>query len=129
MSAGGATMIELALSNETVAQVRKMAAQVGEEPETLVERAVRQYLRAETQRAIHHEAEVFRAQHAELLGKYPGRYVAMYQGQVVDDDLDQVVLLARVELKYPDLPVLIAQVLPEPEEIYTVRSPHLESGL
>jgi hypothetical protein len=129
MSAGGATMIELALSNETVAQVRKMAAQVGEQPEMLVERAVRQYLRAETQRAIHHEAEVFRTQHAELLGKYPGRYVAMYQSQVVDDDVDQVALLARVELKYPDLPVLIAQVLPEPEETYTVRSPHWESGL
>ena len=122
-------MIELALSDETVTQVRKLAAQVGEQPEALVERAVRQYLRAETQRAIHHEAEAFRAQHAELLCKYPGRYVAMYQGQVVDDDLDQVVLLARVELKYPDLPVLIAQVQSEPEEIYTVRSPHWESGL
>ena len=122
-------MIELALSDETVTQVRKLAAQVGEQPEALVERAVRQYLRAETQRAIHHEAEAFRAQHTELLCKYPGRYVAMYQGQVVDDDLDQVVLLARVELEYPDLPVLIAQVKSEPEEIYTVRSPHWESGL
>ena len=122
-------MIELALSDETVTQVRKLAAQVGEQPEALVERAVRQYLRAETQRAIHHEAEAFRAQHTELLCKYPGRYVAMYQGQVVDDDLDQVALLARVEVKYPDLPVLIAQVQSEPEEIYTVRSPRWESGL
>ena len=122
-------MIELALSDETVTQVRKLAAQVGEQPEALVERAVRQYLRAETQRAIHHEAEAFRAQHAELLSKYLGRYVAMYQGQVVDDDVDQVALLARVELEYPDLPVLIAQVQSEPEEIYTVRSPHWESGL
>lgn len=122
-------MIELALSNKTAAQMRKMAAQVGEQPETLVERAVRQYLRAEIQRAIHHEAEAFRAQHAELLARYPGRYVAMYLGQVVDDDVDQVVLLARVELGYPDLPVLIAQVQSEPEETYTVRSPHWESGL
>jgi Family of unknown function (DUF5678) len=122
-------MIELALSDETVTQVRKMAAQIGEQPETLVERAVRQYLRAETQRAIHREAEAFRAQHAELLSQYPGRYVAMVQGRVVDDDLDQEALLARVEGKFPDLPVLIAQVLPEPEETYTARSPRWESGL
>lgn len=122
-------MIELALSNETVTQVRKMAAQVGEQPATLIERAVRQYLRAEIQRAIHHEAEAFRAQHAELWLKYPGRYVAMYQGRVVDDDLDQVALLARVEDKYPDSPVMIAQVLPEPEETYTASSPRWESGL
>jgi len=122
-------MIELALSNEMVTQVRKMAAQVGEQPETLIERAVRQFLRAEVQRAIHREAETFRARHAELLGKYPGRYVAMVQGQVIDDDLDQMALLARVEDTYPDTPVLIAQVSPEPEETYTARSPRWESGL
>jgi hypothetical protein len=122
-------MIELALSDETVTQVRKMAAQVGEQPETLIERAVRQFLRAEVQRAIHREADTFRARHAELLGKYPGRYVAMVQGQVIDDDLDQMALLARVEDTYPDTPVLIAQVSPEPEETYTARSPRWESGL
>ena len=122
-------MIELALSDETVTQVRKMAAQVGEPPETLIERAVRQFLRAEVQRAIHREAETFRARHAELLDKYPGRYVAMVQGQVIDDDLDQIALLARMEDAYPDTPVLIAQVSPEPEETYTARSPRWESGL
>ena len=83
----------------------------------------------QVQQAIHREAQAFRSQHAELLVKYPDRYVAMYQGGVVDDDLDQMALLARVEDRYPDLPVLIAQVLPDPEEIYVVRSPRWESGL
>ena len=122
-------MIEMALSNETVAQVRKMAAQIGEPPEALIERAVRQFLRAQTHHAIHREAQAFRAQHAELLSRYSGRYVAMVQGQVIDDDSDQVALLARVEARYPDTPVLISQVTPDIEECYTVRSPRWENGL
>lgn len=122
-------MIELALSNETVARVREMAAQTGESPETLVERVVRQFLRTQMQQAIHREADAFQTQHAELRARYPGRYVAMYQGKVVDDDSDQIALLARMENRYPDRPVLISQVLPEPEEIYAVRSPRWESGL
>ncbi len=50
----------------------------------------------------------------------------MYQGQVVDDDADQLALLTRIEGKYPHTPVLITPVVAEPEEIYTVRSPRWE---
>lgn len=122
-------MSVLTLSSDMIAQVCKAATQIGERPEALVERAVRQFLRAEAQRQIHREAVVFRAQHAELLAQYPGQYVAIYQGGVIGHDSDQLALLARVEEQYPDAPVLIAPVLATPEETYTMRSPHWESGL
>jgi hypothetical protein len=120
---------ELMLSDKTSVRLRKVADEIGEQPEMLAERAVRDFLRAEARHRMRHETKAFRAQHAELLAQYPDQYVAIYQGQVVDHDADQLALLARVEKRYPDTTVLIALITSEPEESYTMHSPRWESGL
>lgn len=122
-------MSEVMLSVTVTEQLERVALLFGETPEALAERAVREFLRAVTRQALHQEAQVFRARHTDLLQTYAGRYIAMYQGQVVDDDADQLTLLERIEEQYPHTPVLITPVVAEPEETYTVRSPHWERGL
>lgn len=116
-------MVGLAVSEETVAQLRKVANEKGTTAEELAEQAIRQFLREEARRLMQAEATAFRALHHELLSKYPNEYVAIYQKQLVDHDPDQLALFIRIDERYPDVPVLIKQVLPEPEEIYTLRSP------
>ncbi|MCP5095862.1 MAG: hypothetical protein GY943_09935 [Chloroflexi bacterium] len=77
----------------------------------------------------HAEMEVERAaflkMHAELWQKYPYQYVAVFQGEVVDHDDDELTLLERRNEKYPDDIVLIRQVLREPERTIVIRSPRL----
>ncbi|HQE92854.1 MAG TPA: hypothetical protein PLH19_10335 [Anaerolineae bacterium] len=120
-------MSEVTLGGTVTEQLERVALQIGETPQVLAERAVREFLRALTRQALHQEVQVFRACHADMLQTYAGRYIAMYQGQVVDDDTDQLALLARIEEQYPYTPVLITQVVSEPEETYTSRSPWLRS--
>ena len=67
--------------------------------------------------------------HAELRNRYPDQYVAVYRGKVVDHDPDQLALFRRVEERYPDVPVLIRQVAPEQEEVYTFRSPRWPTSI
>ena len=122
-------MSEVIVSDAVTAQLRRVARQIGETPEALAERAIREFLRAVTRQALHQEVQAFQAQHTKLLQKYAGRYIAMYQSEVVDDDEDQLALLARIDEKYPQSPVLITPVVAEPEETYTVRSPRWEQGL
>ena len=122
-------MSEVLLSDEVTVKLQQLAAQVGETPVALAERAVRAFLRDAARKAMRREAQAYRAQHSTLHQQYAGRYIAMYQGRVVDDDSDQLALLARIEKQYPDQPVLITPVLAEPEETYTVRSPRWEDEI
>jgi len=121
-------MTEFTLSAETAARLKKVAAVKGASEQALAEQAIRRYVRDELRRMMQRESEAFRRLHAELLARYAGEYVAVYQGQVVDHGSDQLALLQRIEQRYADAPVLIRQVLPEPEEVYTLRSPRIEHG-
>ena len=66
--------------------------------------------------------------HADLLQRYEGQHVAVYQGNVVDHDPDLLALYLRIDQKYPDDVVLIRQVRPEVERIIHIRSPRFEHG-
>lgn len=52
--------------------------------------------------------------HDELLKKYQGQHVALYQGQVVDHDEDASRLERRVREQFNWVPVLVAPVRPGP---------------
>lgn len=69
-----------------------------------------------------HQVEAFRAMHAVWREQYPGEYVAVFQGQLVDHDLSFGVLLERIESLYPEESVLIRPVRDEPEIVYNQRS-------
>lgn len=60
--------------------------------------------------------------HSELLAKgYEGKWVAVYQGKVVDADEEERVLLKRVREKFGYVPVYIQRVLSEGLPVYKIR--------
>ena len=68
------------------------------------------------------EKIAFQQMHAALLEKYMGQYVAIYDEELVDHDLNQAALVARVDKKYPNSFVLIRPVKQEPEIVYKHRA-------
>ncbi len=42
------------------------------------------------------------AMHPMLKERHLGKYVAVYQGELIDHDEDPVALLSRIDEKYPD---------------------------
>ena len=81
----------------------------------------------ESKAKIHAEAQAFRSMHRELLSRYRGRYVAVHDGRVVDDDMDRRSLYLRVRARYGATPVLIREVTELPEREFHILSPRLES--
>ena len=120
-------MTNLAISDQTFAQLRQAAETQRVATEDLAEQAIREFLRADRRHMMQRELEAFRHMHVELLNQYSGQYVAICAGQVVDHDADQLGLCLRIDQKFPERPVLIKQVLPQLEESYTIRSPRLEN--
>lgn len=73
--------------------------------------------------AVDREEAAFRRLHPILRQKYQGQYVAIYGGELVDHDTDQLALFLRMRQQYPDQFVWIAPVRSTPQEIYRMRSP------
>ncbi len=68
------------------------------------------------------EKDTFHQLHPDLWREYPGAYVAIHGGKLVDVDQDRVALLKRVDEQFPQEIVLIRQVKEEPEIVYEHRS-------
>jgi hypothetical protein len=101
---------------EQMAQVRHV------DPADLAKEAIRTYLREEARRAMTAEIVAFKHLHPELLATIPGHFAAVYEGKLVDHDIDQLALLRRIEAAYPGRTVLIRQVQLEVETTINVRS-------
>jgi len=71
------------------------------------------------------EEKAFQQLHPYLLKNYPGEYVAIINGEVIDHDTDQVALYQRVSKRFPERFILLAKITPRPIEEYTFRSPRL----
>lgn len=72
---------------------------------------------ADPDEAMRREIEAFHHLHPDLVQHYLQQYVAIYQGQLVDYDDEQLALLARIEEKYPTEVVLLRRVGDEPEPV------------
>lgn len=72
------------------------------------------------------ETGAYEAMHDQLITKYFGEHVAIYNGQLVDHDPDLLTLVSRIDALYPDEVVLIKHVMPLPERMLRVYSPRLE---
>lgn len=83
----------------------------------------------EMETAVDREETAFRHLHPQLWQTYRGQYVAIYQGELVDHDPDQVALFLRVKQRYGDAFVWIAPVRVEAEETAVIHSPRLEKKL
>lgn len=122
-------IMQLTVNDATVTQLEQVARERKTTPQRLAEQAIRSFLHNEARQRMHREMRAFAQMHPELLIRYPGEYVAIYQGELIDHDPDQLSLYLRVEAKHLNAPVLIKQVLNDPEEVYTFRSPRLEDVL
>ena len=121
-------MAVITLQPQLAKQLEELAAQKSVETEELVEAAIRAYLRQIERGKIKAEAEAFRSMHTELAQKYLGQYVAIHEGQVVDNDEDFQVLHARIRKRFGHQPVLLRRVEAKPERVLSFRSPRLERG-
>lgn len=71
------------------------------------------------------EAAAYNAMRDEMVEKYLGQYVAVFQGQVVDHDADPGALVDRLNEHYPDDVVLMREVHEGPDRVLRMRSPRL----
>ena len=104
---------------------RQSARPVDEVVADVVARSVRSFPVAPGREAMLREVEAFRAMHPTLRREYPGEYVAIHGGQVVDHDADPVALLGRVRRDYPGQTVLRRKVEDSPDVTLRFRSPRL----
>jgi len=109
-------------------QVEQTASEQAVKPDELVESAVRAYLRQAERKKIRAEAAAFRAMHARLVETHLGRYVAIHDRKVVDDDDDFQSLHSRVRRRFGRRPVLVRRVTAELERELVFRSPRFERG-
>ena len=93
-----------------IERIRHIARETNRDTTQVVEAAVQAYLDQLERKEIHAEAEAFWAMQADLVARYPGEYVAMHQGQVVDHDFDVLSLERRVAERLGEVAVLIAPV-------------------
>jgi hypothetical protein len=77
----------------------------------------------EPDEAVERERAAYLSLHPMLWQKYPGEYVAIYGGKLVDHDPDGVALSQRVRRRFPNQFVLRRRVEAEPDRILQMRSP------
>jgi len=116
----------LSVAEGMAASLGQVADNLGVTVDALADKAIRRYLRQEAEKKVQREEQHFRAQHAQLLEQYSGQFIAMHDGCVVDSDADELALYLRIRQKFPMIGILIKQVTPALEEVWVMRSPHLE---
>jgi hypothetical protein len=119
-------MTAIYLESTLMQQVEQAASAQTRQPEELIETAVRTYLRQLDRERIKLEANAYMSMHAELVKKYLGQYVAIYNQALVDSDSHFQTLHRRVRQRFGRQPVLIRCVEAQPEHILTFRSPKME---
>ena len=118
--------VAIRLDERTALELGQLARERAVEPSALAGEAIRAYLRSAARHDMEQEAQAFRRLHPELLATIPSQYAAVYHGQLVDHDIDQLALFQRIEARFSGLPVLIRQVRPEVEQTIMVHSPRIE---
>lgn len=110
-----------------VTQVRSASAYMGITSEQFVENALRSYLDDYQSKRLLEESNVWYALSAETRNQYRGLYAAVYQGEIVGMDEDQVDLYYRMHKAYNGEPVLIIPGGDDPMPTYRFPSIRLES--
>ena len=108
-------------AHELARKRNQPVSDVLEEAITLVEAA--QAPSASEEAAMAQEEAAYRTMHARLMAEHAGEYVAIYKGDLIDYDEDELALLRRLEEQYPDEVVLMKKVRPLPEPELRFRSP------
>lgn len=119
-------MNPIQLRPELAAEVSAVAEADGQSIEALVEAVLAQHVREWREAQLDREEAAYAAQKATLLPRYEGRFIAMYQGQVIDDDAALVALHDRVLARLGRAVVLLKKVRRGPEPVRRLGSPRKE---
>jgi hypothetical protein len=106
-----------------VEEVQRVTEQEGLDTTTFVAEAVRRHLATYRQKRIVAETEAWYKLPSAERKSYEGKYVAVYQGQVVDSDPDRLELYFRVRQRFGRQTILITAGGDYPIPVYRVRSP------
>jgi hypothetical protein len=106
-----------------VEEVQRVTEQEGLDSAAFLAEAVRRHLATYRQKKIAVETEAWYRLPITERKKYQGKYVAVYQGQVVDSDPDQLTLFYRVRDRFGRQTILITEGGDQPIPVYRVRSP------
>ncbi len=91
--------------------------------------ALREYERKKTWHneqlvILYQEQAVYERMKPDLLRTHKNRFVAIHNGELVDSDANEELLLERVDSKFGDITILVTQVTETPR-VYHVNSPEL----
>lgn len=94
-------------------------------PEKIATKNVESNSVATREAAMLREEAAFRRLHSSLYKTYAGKYVAIYNEQLIDSDSDQVALYRRTRQQHPNEFVWITPINESPNEVLVFRSPRL----
>ncbi|MCE7986639.1 MAG: hypothetical protein DYG89_36155 [Caldilinea sp. CFX5] len=120
-------MQTVTLSSELTDILTAEAERSGKTLSMLVEEWLRQQYQTLRRGQLAAQTQRFQAKQMTLYAQYPNQYVAFYNDAVLDHDNDMRALALRVRADHGNLPVVIAQVTPEPVTEYKIRSPRLQA--
>lgn len=118
----------ISLQPDLVKQIRRLSQAKGETVEEFIDHAVREHLERLEEERLQAEAQAFIHLHPQLVSQYLGQFVAIFEGQLVDNDEDFETLFFRIQKKYPDEVVLIRQVMAKPTIELRGPSPRLHQA-
>ncbi len=122
-------MQSVTLSPELASVLTVEAKRSGKTLAALVEEWLRQQYQTLRREQLALQTKQFWANQPTLYAQYPNQYVAFYNDKVLDHDNDMRQLALRVRALHGNLPIVIAQVTPEPMTGYQMRSPRLQQDL
>lgn len=109
-------MMTFELPQRLIDPLQQLATEQGSSIEVLIENALTNYLQEQRHKQLLEEMERFRAQHEQLKKQYLGQFVGMYNGRILNQDLDGGLLYNRLRKQYDDLPILIVEVKQNPDQ-------------
>ena len=127
------TQITLELPDHLYTRAQELAAQQKQDVARVITTLLGEALTAEEQLvdltepdpAAQREMEAYLDLYPALVTHYLGEYVAIFQGELVDHDVDFGTIMSRVESQYPDDFVLVTRVDTVPIRTINIRSPRL----
>lgn len=114
---------ELYIRAKNLAQTSvRDVAQVLADSIVLMDREIKDIDLSEPDEALEKERASYLSLHSLLWKKYPGQYVAIYHGKLVDHDTDPDALWERVDARFPDEFVWVAEVQEQPIQTISIPS-------
>jgi hypothetical protein len=115
----------IALSPALQEQLEQVARRQDKSVNEVVKAAVETYLHAQHREAIAREMAAYERMHPDLIRSHRGKWVAIFDGKLIDSDDDVGRLHGRVRSAYASAPVLITPVEDTPITTLHLRSPRL----